>query len=179
MTVAMDAQGPEYPRRYAQAARTSFPVLIDRDGILSSIYGFQVVPNGWAIDPEGVIRFQQVGGFDIRKPGVESTLENILAGAAHASGGPAAGSASKAMPESFQKGVRLLKQGHKRAAVEQWLEAAEANPENLLIRKQIWYVLHPDRFTPEIDHDWQRAQIEREKQIGIRAANPLEETEQP
>lgn len=169
----MDAQGAELPRRYAQAAGATFPVLIDMDGILSSLYGFQAIPNGWAIDADGVIRFQQVGGFDIRKPETAAALEQILVGAPSLSGGTVSRGALREMPEAFQKGVRLLQQGHKRAAVEAWLRAAQADPGNLLIRKQIWYVLHPDRFEPEVDLAWQRAQMEREKQLGIRGANPL------
>ncbi|HET9001516.1 MAG TPA: hypothetical protein VFP86_17890 [bacterium] len=54
-----------------------------------------------------------------------------------------------------------------------WIRAAEADPENLLIRKQIWHLLYPERFEPEGDFAWQKAQRAREARLGIRNANPV------
>jgi hypothetical protein len=169
----MDAQGPDLPRRYARAAGATFPVLVDIEGLLAALYGFQAIPNGWVIDPNGVIRFEQVGGFDIRRTATAAAVEQILQGAVpelpvSTSPGP-----TRAGLEAFQEGVRLWHRGRKRAAVDAWLLAAEADPANLLVRKQIWYVLHPDRFAPDVDFAWQRAQLKREKLVGIRSANPL------
>ncbi len=107
----MDAQGPDLPRRYAQAAGATYPVLIDMEGLLAPLYGFQAVPNGWVIDPNGVIRFQQVGGFDIRRPETAAAIEQIVQGAAP---GPTAstspGPRREAM-ETFQEGVRPVAPG--------------------------------------------------------------------
>lgn len=169
----MDAQGPDLPRRYAQAAGATYRVLIDMEGLLSSLYGFQAIPNGWVIDPAGVIRFQQVGGFDIRKPNTAAAIEQIVQGAAPGPAASASPGPRREVLEAFQEGVRLWHQGRKREAVGAWLSAAETDPANLLVRKQIWYVLHPDRFAPDVDFAWQRAQLEREKHVGIRNANPL------
>lgn len=57
--------------------------------------------------------------------------------------------------------------------METWLGAVEADPANLLVRKQIWYLLYPERFEPQVDFAWQQAQFEREERLGIRNANPL------
>lgn len=169
----MDAQGPALALRYVQAARATYPVLLDADGVLSSLYGFQAIPNGWLIDAEGVIRFEHIGGFDIRKPQTAEAIERVLKGAAalraeHESRGP-----RQEVSIAFQEGVRLLRQGKKRAALEAWLRAVEADPANFLARKQIWHLLYPQRFEPQIEFTWQREQMEREARLGIRAANPL------
>jgi hypothetical protein len=172
----MDAEGPDLARRYARAAGATFPVLLDQEGLLSSLYRFRGIPNGWVIDENGVIRFRQLGGFDIRKPetaeAIEQTLNSIIPSPA------AAQPHEEPRPDAlkaFQEGVQLLRLENKRAAVEAWLRAAEADPANFLVRKQIWHLLHPERFEPEVDFAWQRAQVEREERLGIRNANPLPE----
>ena len=33
--------------------------------------------------------------------------------------------------------------------------------ENLIIKKQIWAVSHPERFYPEINDDWQREMMDK------------------
>ncbi len=169
----MDAQGPGLARRYARAAGATYPVLLDQEGLLSSLYGFRGIPNGWVIDKNGVIRFRHLGGFDIRRPETVEAIEQVLKGAWHqpldrTPEGPR-GEATAA----FQEGVRLLRQGKKREALEAWLRAFEADPANFLVRKQIWHLLYPEKFEPEVDFAWQRAQMEREARLGIRGANQL------
>jgi hypothetical protein len=169
----MDAQGPDLPRRYAQTAGATYRVLLDEEGLLASLYGFRAIPNGWVIDSDGVIRFQQIGGFDIRKPEMADAVEKILKGSA-----PSAPRSASSRPRregllAFQEGVRLLRQRRKRAAAEAWLRAAESDAANWLVRKQIWHLLYPERFEPQVDTAWQRAQLEREERLGIRSANPL------
>lgn len=169
----MDAQGSDLPRRYAQTAGATYKILLDEEGLLASLYGFRAIPNGWVIDSDGVIRFQQIGGFDIGKPEVKDTLEKILKGGAPSEPRPVSGMPRREGLLAFQEGVRLLRRGRKRAAVEAWLQAAETDPANLLVRKQIWHLLYPERFEPQVDTAWQRAQLEREARLGMRSANPL------
>lgn len=169
----MDAQGSDLPRPYAQTAGATYKILLDEEGLLASLYGFRVIPNGWVIDGDGIIRFQQIGGFDIRKPDVKDAVVHILKGSAPSTSGPVSGWPRREGLLAFQEGVRLLRQRHKRAAVETWLRAAEADPANFLVRKQIWHLLYPERFEPQVDFTWQRAQLEREERLGIRSANPL------
>ncbi len=169
----MDAGGPDLARRYAQAAGATYPVLVDTEGMLATHYGFRAIPNGWIVDGHGVIRFRQVGGFDIRKPDVADTIERTLTGTPPglADAAPAGPRQDAAM--AFKEGVYRLREGKTREALQAWFRAAEADPENLLVRKQIWHVLHPERFEPEVDFVWQKAQREREDRLGIRTANPL------
>jgi hypothetical protein len=73
----------------------------------------------------------------------------------------------------FQEGVHLLSLGKKREALDLWIRAAETDPQNFLIRKQIWHLLYPERFEPTIDTSWQKMQMEREANLGVRGANPV------
>lgn len=173
LAVAMDAGGPEMARQHALTAGAGYPVLVDTDGFLATRYGFRAIPNGWIIDGDGVIRFRQVGGFDIRKPDVAEAVERVLAGGLSSPGEATAAWPSTDGAAAFQEGVRLLRTGRRREALGAWMRAAEADPENLLIRKQIWFLLYPERFDPEVDFAWQKAQREREARLGIRNANPV------
>jgi hypothetical protein len=44
-----------------------------------------------------------------------------------------------------------------------WVEALRHDPANFVVGKQIWAHRRPDRFWPEIDADWQRAEMAREQ----------------
>ncbi|CAM3911370.1 hypothetical protein CYOC110262_27560 [Cytobacillus oceanisediminis] len=35
--------------------------------------------------------------------------------------------------------------------------------DNFLIRKQRWYIRHPEKFSPAIDIEWQQKQLKEEK----------------
>ncbi len=169
----MDAQGPELTRRYARAAGATYPVLLDQEGLLSSLYGFRGIPNGWIIDGNGVIRLRHLGGFDIRKPETAEAIEQVVSGSISSRGGHVPETPRGEATAAFQEGVRLLHQVRTREALEAWLRAAEGDPANFLVRKQIWHLLYPKKFEPEVDFTWQRAQLEREARLGIRKANPL------
>jgi len=172
----MDAEGPGLPRRHAEAAGAGYPVLVDQDGVLAVLYAFRAIPNGWVIDPNGVVRFRQLGGFDIRKAGTAETIMGVIEG--H-TGTPAAATPSAPSGQAarlFQEGVRLLNLGKKREALDAWFRAAETDPQNFLVRKQIWHLLYPERFEPAIDTAWQKVQMEREAHLGVRGANPVAAT---
>lgn len=59
---------------------------------------------------------------------------------------------------------RLLDERGRRAdAVAEWRGALRLDPENFLIRKQIWAAEHPEKFHPEIDLAWQQEQLRQER----------------
>ena len=64
---------------------------------------------------------------------------------------------------ALQRGLDLLRRGDRAGAVEAWRRALAADPDNYVIRKQIWAVEHPDRFYPTIDWAWQKEQLARER----------------
>jgi len=38
------------------------------------------------------------------------------------------------------------------------------DPENFVLRKQLWLLWHPEKFHPTVDLDWQKEQLALEKQ---------------
>ena len=72
----------------------------------------------------------------------------------------------------FREGAALYKKGARQEAAARWRRAVALQPENFLIRKQLWRALHPERFGETLDLDWQKEQLAREKAEGIEAANP-------
>lgn len=65
--------------------------------------------------------------------------------------------------ESFAGGVGAYADGDKQTAIRQWREALAKDPDNYVIRKQIWAVQNPDRFYPEINWDWQMEVLAEER----------------
>ena len=59
----------------------------------------------------------------------------------------------------FRQGVRLFQEGRVQEAIAEWRKGVKLEPDNYLIRKQIWAVENPDRFyAGSVDYDWQREQ---------------------
>ena len=67
--------------------------------------------------------------------------------------------------ESFAEGVTKYSDGDRQTAINRWREALSEDPDNFLIRKQIWAVENPERFYPKIDWGWQKDVLAREKEI--------------
>ncbi len=63
----------------------------------------------------------------------------------------------------FLYGSALLRMERKPHALEAFRAALRLKPSDFLIRKQIWAIEHPERFYPEIDWNWQRGQMEKDK----------------
>jgi hypothetical protein len=62
-----------------------------------------------------------------------------------------------------RSGTILLEQGRRDEAITQIREAFTLDPENWIIRKQIWVLEHPEKFyAGPVDYEWQKEQIERE-----------------
>ena len=57
----------------------------------------------------------------------------------------------------FREGLELYRSGMIGKALTRWRQGLELNPDNYLIRKQIWAVENPERFYEgDVDYDWQR-----------------------
>ncbi len=166
LSVALDLQGADKARPFAEKAKATFTTVVDEENLLGQLYGFKAVPNGFLIDEEGVVRYKKLGGFDIRKaefadilekwvdsPGLDESLQ---AAETELSEGH-----SQAI-ELFRKGLELYRQGDLDGAVVEWRRGVELEPDNWVIRKQIWAVQNPDRFyAADVDFDWQKEQIAR------------------
>ena len=66
--------------------------------------------------------------------------------------------------DTFTAGVNSFAEGERATALNQWREALVKDPDNYVIRKQIWAVENPERFYPKIDWDWQKRVLDRERE---------------
>ena len=162
----MDAQGPEKARPYVEMAGATFPTVVDAENVLGQLYGFKAIPNGFLIDGQGVVRYKKLGGFDIRQadtarlveqwaavPGLDLSPEVAEA---------ARGSEHFQANAHFLKGLELYREGKLQDAIAEWRKGVELEPDNYIIRKQIWAVANPERFyAGDVDYDWQKEQIAR------------------
>lgn len=185
----VDVQGAEAARPFVEAAKLDFPTVIDAEDILGGYFGFKVIPNGIFLDAQGRIRLVKSGRFDVANADTVALLEELIAGRSEGAAragevkpeearpGNAKGEAgdrSRAIPlldqdlvaNRFQLGTQHYRAGNLEAAFEEWSKALALDPENFIIRKQIWAIAHPERFYPEVDHDWQQEQLARERAAG-------------
>ena len=118
LSISMDTQGAEVARRFTEAAGVTYPSAVDRAQGLWDLYGFPVVPNGFFVDEQGILRYIKIGGFDARNPADVAAIERLLA--------------APSMPQTTQPGfeyTRSIEEALHRAE-----EAVKGNPENLDLR---------------------------------------------
>ena len=166
LSVAIDAQSLDRPRSYTARAGARFTTLVDQGNLLSDLYGFKAVPNGFLIDEQGAVRFSQLGSFDIRRRETAEILERWVSGRgeALAADGPAGVLDTRHSEANavFREGLELYESGRIAEALARWRQGLELNPDNYLIRKQIWAVENPEKFYEgDVDYDWQREQLAR------------------
>lgn len=162
----MDAQGPDKPLPYVQKAGGQFTTIVDEENLLGQLYGFNVVPNGFLIDEQGIVQYAKRGTFDIRRVEIASIIERWMAGPslnkALDDAGAALGDEHSEAINLFREGLILFREHDIDGAVEKWGHAIELEPGNYIIRKQIWAVQEPDRFySGNVDYAWQKEQMEK------------------
>ena len=149
-------------------------MLVDQHNLLGRLLDFKVVPNGVFLDEQGIIRYAKYGGFSIDRPEDRETIRQLLDGEVvqHTAAPDQApyqlSPLERELVETrLRLGSELLEQGKQDAALAEWQRALELDPQNFVIRKQIWAVRYPERFQPTIDWDWQRDQLQREREAEI------------
>lgn len=164
--MAIDAQGPEKARPFVERAYASFTTVVDEGNLLARLYGFKAIPNGLFVDEAGILRFKKYGGFDIRKAETAQAVEEWSRGSFAGQRAPETTvhpvpSVHEKAQARFSKGLRLYKAGRVQEALVEWRTGVSLEPDNYVIRKQIWAVEHPERFYDgEVDYDWQKEQLE-------------------
>ncbi len=160
----MDALGADKALPFVQRASCEFTTVVDEENLLGQLYGFKAIPNGYLIDEAGVVRYKKLGGFDIRRaqtasiveswagsPGIDESLREAEA---------ALGAEHSEANAHFRAGLDLCREGKVDEAVAQWRRGVELEPDNYIIRKQIWAVQNPDRFySGDVDFAWQKEQM--------------------
>lgn len=157
-----DAKGEETARPTVEASGAEFPVMLDTTSSLGTAFGSQLVPFGVFVDGDGIVRMVDVSGaFDIGDPRVRMNLERFLAGEpVEEPDNP--GEMNPRALELFAEGVSALDAGDREGALALWREGLEVDPDNFIIRSQIWSIEHPEKFWPEVDRRWQEEQLLRE-----------------
>lgn len=215
LAIAMDAQGPKMVRRFTEAAGVTFPTAVDRAQGLWELYGFDVVPNGFFVDEDGILRYAKVGGFEVRDPADAKAIEDLIAAPSDHKSSENSAASFSTLSESLltaedavrkdpqntdlrltlaERQVAAKKYDDARRVLEMILEenprstralvglaaihldhgnpdqaaallkkAWAIDPQNWIIRKQIWAIEHPEEFYPAINPTWQREQMEKEK----------------
>lgn len=165
LSVAVDMGGDEAVRTWTERAGLTFPTLLDPENRLGALFGFKAIPNGILIDPEGVVRYTKFGGFDVASAQDLGAVEAAVASAPAAADRPPARVDERAARAAalLTEGTTRIEAGNREAGLEAWRAALRLDPDNLVIRKQLWRADHPERFGEVIDSDWQREQVAREQ----------------
>ena len=147
-----------------EKAGVRFTTLVDQANILSDLYGFKAVPNGFLIDERGIVRFSQLGGFDIGRRETVETLEGWLSGQDQTLTGEGPegvlGAEHSEANALFREGLEFYRAGKVGEALARWRQGQQLKPDNYLIRKQIWAVENPERFYEgDVDYTWQKEQM--------------------
>jgi len=161
LAVAQDAQGKARVEPVVQERNVEFPVLLDPSSMLAKELGFGIVPTGFFVDEAGLICYRHHDDFDVADPRVGWNLERFLAGQDTESPVQRAAMNPHGL-ELFAQGVGLASQGRTAEALDLWKQALQLDPENFLVRSQIWVAEHPEHFYPTVDRDWQSLQLLKE-----------------
>ncbi len=159
----MDAQGPERVKPFALEAEASYPVLVDQDNVLGGLFGFKAIPNVFVVDEQGVVGYKRLSTFTIKKPEIRDELLAALTPRVAPEKGavPLAPSVPDEAARIFAAGVRQYQAGRVAEAIALWHQARQLDPDNFIVRKQMWAVGNPDKFYPRIDFDWQKERLDR------------------
>ncbi|GAA2701681.1 hypothetical protein GCM10009865_10120 [Aeromicrobium ponti] len=129
------------------------------------------MPNGIFIDKEGTIRLLKQG-FHVTNDEHVGAVRKLIRGEIEKAELEDQYFNPSAVPSDlelqlaqtkFKLGMEYAKNGNKEAALKELDEALLLDTENFLIRKQRWYIRHPEKFTPTIDIEWQQNQLKEEK----------------
>ena len=172
MVIATDVQGAEVAKPWVEKAGGTYRALLDQDNTIGNTFGVKYVPVGILIDEYGRL-VKDVASVNIGDHAFRQDLERWAT-----EGMPDGWSADKPVkrvdrtPEEeeadarFQLAVVLLKRGKKEQAIAEFQAAMLLDPQNWLIRKQLWAIQTPDAFyADDVDYSWQKAQLEREQEL--------------
>jgi hypothetical protein len=161
VAVAQDAQGATRVAPAVAGMRVEFPILIDAQSLVAHELGFRLVPAGVLLAADGTVVYASDDDFDVADPRLRANLEAFLAGRPVVQSSDAR-PMSRAALELFAQGARAHSQNQPEQAVVLWRRALELDPENFVIRSQIWAAEHPERFWPTVDRAWQERQLQKE-----------------
>ncbi len=176
VSIAVDAQGPEAARPWAEAAGATFTTVVDRENRLAALYDYKLVPNGIVLDEHGIVRYAKIGGFSVENAADVDAVQRLIDGDAGQIEAESRavpyrlGATERELVETRMRlGSELFRRDAREEAVAEWQRALRLDPENLTIRKQIWMARYPEKFHPTIDFAWQTGQLQREREEELAA----------
>lgn len=172
VSIAQDVQGPEFVNPWLERTGTTFRTLIDRHNDVGKAFGMKYVPIAIIVDAQGRL-VRPVVGVNIGDDAFRQQLQEWATTAEI----PQAWQETEA-PEQrdptlaerkadarFQLALVLLEAQDRDQALEQLRLAVRADPDNWLIRKQMWAIEAPEAFySGPVDYAWQKAQQEHEQE---------------
>ncbi|MDC3414540.1 thioredoxin family protein [Aquibacillus sp. 3ASR75-286] len=168
LSVAVDGQGPDVVKPYVEG--TTFPTVVDTDNKLVNMFRFKVVPNGIFVDENGTIRMIKEG-FKVDNSDHVKAVEQLInkeVEKVEFDDAPVRSAESDLQLQlaqtKFKLGMEYAKHGKNEEALKELDDAILLDPDNFTIRKQRWYIRYPEKFGSEIDFDWQKGQLAKEKQ---------------
>lgn len=162
LSIAIDLQGPEFPRPFHDKARAEFTTVVDAGTVVTRTFGVRAIPNGALIDENGILRYSLYGGFDIRNPATKKLVSGFLLNGevTLTDETEVKGAVDVASLDHFERGLELYGSGDFEGAAVIWRQGMELEPDHWNMRKQLWAIEHPDRFYDgKVDYDWQRVQV--------------------
>jgi hypothetical protein len=160
VSVAIELQGAPAAEPWLREAGATFPSLVDTNCSLPLLGGFQMVPTGLFLDPGGRLLSLVEGTFDLSDASIRRQVEQFaLAGQAPDRHQPPPDDGeTAAVAEHLRRAAALLAAGRNPDACVELDAALALQPHNRVIQKQRWAIEYPERFVPEIDKLWQKAQ---------------------
>ncbi|SES28680.1 hypothetical protein SAMN05518684_11459 [Salipaludibacillus aurantiacus] len=169
LSVAVDLQGPGVVKPHIQ--NTSFKTVVDTENKLADMFGFKMIPNGIFVDRGGVVRLIKEGFHVTEDDHLEAVKTLIFKEAEKVELDKGSNGKCQALSPletelaqtKYKLAMVYASQDEKEAALKELDEALRIDPENFVIRKQRWYLRYPEKFSPSIDFEWQKQQLEKEK----------------
>jgi tetratricopeptide (TPR) repeat protein len=138
---------------------------------LANYFGFKIVPNGIFIDKDGIIRLIKQGfhvtneeHLDAVTKLINGSVEKVVLDDEYYDPSNTVTDIAKQLSETkFKLGMEYANNGKIEEALTELDEALQLDTDNFLIRKQRWYIRHPEKFAPSIDVEWQQQQLKKER----------------
>jgi len=172
VVIAQDAQGAQVAKPWVEKAGATYRALLDQHNLIGKAYNLKFVPIGILLDEEGNLA-RAVGSVNIDKADFHaeltewvstSTIPRAWIDADKQEKPHALTSDEQEADARFQLAIVLLEKGKKEDAIAELKKAFRLDPENWLIRKQLWAIETPEAFYDgNVDYGWQKQQMEREK----------------
>ena len=172
MVIALDAQGAQAARPWVEKAGGEYRALLDQHNALGKACGVKYVPVGIVVDEDGRLA-RPVGSVNIgdeefcRQLGEWVETGSIPRAWREMEGDralPTPTADEREADARFQLAVVLLERFQRDEALAELRRAVRLDPQNWLIRKQMWALESPEAFyAGEVDYGWQKQQMEKEE----------------